>query len=165
MLTVTRLGDSQMERVVHALLRHAPGQQPVDLLDDDGIGRFHGEDQLAVVMVLADAHEFQGRLDHALGAVPVTIHDAVGKRPVVRSDAHAHTELSGPPDQWRKDLLDAFQLGVVLGVAVLANGELLLVGVVARVDANLVYVLDGLHRGGRREMNVGHQRDAKTETL
>jgi hypothetical protein len=50
-------------------------------------------------------------------------------------------------------------------VGVLAHLELLLVGVVARVDADLLHVLGGSQRCVRGEVDVGHQRRAHAAAL
>ncbi len=54
--------------------------------------------------------------------------------------------------------MQALDLALVLGVGVVDDGELLLVGVVAGIDADLLDVLDGLHRRRGEEMDVGHER-------
>jgi hypothetical protein len=54
--------------------------------------------------------------------------------------------------------VQALQLLGVGRIGVFQHGELLLVGVVARVHADLLDVLDRLHRGRREEMDVGDQR-------
>ena len=76
---------------------------------------------------------------------------------MVRPDPHRHAELFRPQHQRTKRLLEPLDLRLVLRVGVLADSELLAVGVVAGVHADLLDVLDGLHRGARREVDVGDE--------
>ena len=73
---------------------------------------------------------------------------------MVCADAHRDAEIFRPAGQRREDVVDARQLGVVLGIRVFAHCEFLLVGEVPGIHADLLDVLDGFHRGGRREVNV-----------
>ena len=111
-----------------------------------------------VVVLARDPHELERRLDHARRRVAVAVHDAVGQRAVVRADAHGHAALLALQHQRREALLDARDFGGIVGVGVLAHAKELLVGEVARVDADLFDVLGGFQRGGRAEVDVGHQR-------
>ena len=69
-----------------------------------------------VTKALADAHELERGLDHALGTVAVGVHDAVGERTVIGADAHAAPELFRSQDEGREHLGDAFELFGVLGI-------------------------------------------------
>jgi hypothetical protein len=104
---------------------------------------------------LGDADELERALHHAERRVAVAVHDPVGERAVVRADAHRPAELLAAQHERRKRLVQPLQLAVVVRVGVLAHGELLLVGVVAGVHADLLDVLDRLHRGdGRKWMSA-----------
>ncbi len=77
---------------------------------------------------------------------------------MVGADAQRAAELFATQDERRNRFLDTPELGLVGGVGVFEHGELLFVGVVARVDADFFDVLDGLHGGGGQEVDVGHER-------
>ena len=109
-------------------------------------------------VALADADEFQRALDHAQRRVAVAVHQAVGERAVVGADAQRAAQFLRALDQRGKRVVQALQLGFVFVVRVFLDGEFFLVGVIARVDAHLLDVLDGLHRGGGQKVDVGDQR-------
>jgi hypothetical protein len=77
---------------------------------------------------------------------------------VVAADAHRHAELLGAAHERREDLVDSRELGVVFGLRVLTHREPLLVGEVPGIDADLLDVLDRLHRDGGREVDVRDER-------
>lgn len=109
-----------------------------------------------MVAVLArDAGELDRALDHAGGRVAEAIHDAVGKRAVVGADAHGDLPRLAQIHQGLERLVDPGQFLLVLVVGVFADGELLLVGEVAGVDAHLLDPLRGLHGGVGLEVDVG----------
>ena len=78
---------------------------------------------------------------------------------MVGADAQGAAEFLAAKDKWRNGLMDTLELGVVGGIGVFEDCELLFVGVVARVDADFLDVFDGLHGGGGKEMDVGDERD------
>jgi hypothetical protein len=79
---------------------------------------------------------------------------------VIRADAHGDAPGLALVHQGAEALLDALQLGRVLGVRVLAHGEALAVGEVAGVDPHLLHVVGRFHRRRRVEVDVRHQGDA-----
>ena len=54
--------------------------------------------------------------------------------------------------------MEALEFAAVVRVAVVPDREPLLVRIVARVDTDLLHVLDGLHRRLGQEMDVGDER-------
>ena len=111
-------------------------------------------------MGFADPHELEGRLDHAEGRVSVAVEYPIGERSVIGPDPHRHPELLRALRKGAERLFETGELRVVLGVGVLADRELLAVGVVAGVHADLLDVLDGFHGGARGKVNVGDEGDA-----
>jgi hypothetical protein len=93
------------------------------------------------------------------GRVAVAVHDPVAQRAVVRADPHRAAELLAALDEGRERLVEPLQLADVVRVAVVAHGEPLLVRIVARVDADLLDVLDGLHGRLGQEVDVGDEGD------
>ena len=79
---------------------------------------------------------------------------------MVGADAQRAAELPAAAHERAEALGDALHLLGVLRVAVLAHLELLLVGVVARVDPHLLDVLGRDQRRVRREVDVGDERHA-----
>ena len=110
------------------------------------------------IVLAGDAGELQRALDHAERRVAVAVHDAVAQRAVVRADAQGAAEALGLQHERGELLLDALQLLGVRVVGVFLDGELLGVGVVAGVHADLLDPLHGLHRGLGLEVDVGHDR-------
>jgi hypothetical protein len=156
---VARFGDAEVERVVHVFLRHALHEQAVGLDHDLGIRGLHREHDLLVGVRLGDAEELEGALDHTERRVAVAVHDAVAQRAVIGADAEGAAEGFGAEDERSERVVEALEFDVVVGIRVLADGEFLFVGVVARIDADFFHVLDGLHRGGGEEMDVGDERN------
>ena len=76
---------------------------------------------------------------------------------MVRPDAERAAQLFAAQDQGAEAFGDPLDLLVVLGVAVLADLELLFVGEVSRVHPNFFDGLGREHGGVRREMDVGDQ--------
>ena len=83
----------------------------------------------------------RAELDHPQGGVSEAVHDAVGEGAVVGPDAHRDSARLALLHQGREALLEALQLGLVLGVRVLAHGEALAIGEVPGVDAHLLHVV------------------------
>jgi len=109
-----------------------------------------------VVAVLArDAGELDRALDHARGRVAEAVHDAVGKRAVVRADAHGDAARLAEIDQRLEGLVDARELVPRTARRCLDDGELLFVGEVAGIDAHLLDPLRGFHGGVGLEVDVG----------
>ena len=158
-LPVPRLRHSQVEGIVHPRFLHARGQQPVGRDHDLGVRGFHGKDDVAEPVLLADAHELERGLHHAFRRVPVAVHDAVGKRPVVGADPQGPAELLQLEHEGREALLDPFQLLPVGLVGVFHDLEGLGIHVVAGVHPDLLHVFGRLHGGGRQEMDVGDDGD------
>ena len=108
-------------------------------------------------VVAGDAGELQGALDHAERRVAVAVHDAVAERAVVGADADRDATFFTEEDQRREGFADALQLGGVLLVGVLLDGELLGVREVARIDADFFHPARGFHGGVGFEVDVGHE--------
>src|SRR5262249_4675840 len=100
-------------------------------------------------------------LDHAARGVAVAVHDAVGERTVVGADAQRAAELLAAAHERAEALGNALDLRGPLRVAVLAHGELLLVGEVPGVDPHLLDVLGGEQRRLGREVDVRDERDVE----
>ena len=136
-------------------------QQPVGLHHHLGVAGLHAQDDLVEVLVAADAQELEGALHHALGRVAVAVQDAVAEAAVVGADAHGGAVLLADAHQRGEAFTDALQLGGVLGIAVGAHVELLLVGVVAGVHPHLFHEARGDLGGVGGEVDVGHQRSVE----
>src|SRR5262249_8000510 len=133
---VAGLGDADVERIRgHAARagREPRREQAIRVDRDLRIARLHAEHDVAEALVLAYVEELERALDHAERRVTEAVQDAVGERAVVGADAERAAELPQALHQRTEALLHAFDLGGVLGVAVLPLLEALLVGVVARV--------------------------------
>ena len=79
---------------------------------------------------------------------------------MVGADPQRAAELAQPAHERAEALGGVLHLLGVLRVAVVAHLELLLVGVVARVDPDLLDVLGRDQRGARRVVDVGDERHA-----
>ena len=112
-----------------------------------------------VVVVTGDAGEFKGAFHHAERGVAVAVHDAVRQRAMVGADPHGAAEILAQQDQRGELLADALEFLVVLGIAVFADGELFLIGVIAGVDADFFDPFGGFEGGVGFEMDVGDERD------
>ena len=108
------------------------------------------------VVLSGDMGELQRALNHAERRVAESVHDAVGKRTVVRADADGALEALAFEHERREFFLDALQLFHVLRVGVFLDGKFFGVGVVAGVHADDFHPLHSFHRGFRLEMDVGH---------
>ena len=111
-----------------------------------------------VIVITRDARELQRTFHHAERRVAIAVHDAIRERSVVGADAHHPTAILAKLHQRRKFRTNAFELLLILSVGVLADFELLLIGVIPRVHADFLHPLGGFERGIRLEMNIGHQR-------
>ena len=151
------LGHAEVERVGHALLAHAVGEHAVGLHHDLRVAGLHGQHDVVVVLIPADVQEFHGALDHAERGVAVVAEDAVRQRPVVGADAHGPSERLAFAHERGEPVADAGQFVGVGRFCVIVRFELLLVGVIARVDPNLLDVVRGDFGGVGREMDVGDE--------
>ena len=133
-------------------------EQSIGLDRDLRVRRFHREHDVVIVLRLADIEKLEGALDHALRRVAEAIHDPIGERAVIRPDSHRDAVLATAQHERPEALRHALELGGVLHVVVLPHLELLLVGVIARVDPDLLDDLGRDHRGVRREVYVGDER-------
>ena len=113
----------------------------------------------------ADAGELQRAFHHAQRRIAVAVHDAVAEGTVVGPDTHGTAEAFAFEDERGEALLDARQFGGVGLVGVFLDGELLRVGVVAGIDADLLDPLHRFHRGVRLEMDVGDDGDVATDGM
>ncbi len=111
-----------------------------------------------VVVLAADADKFQRAFHHTQRRIAVAVHDAVGQRTVVGANAHGAAEFLALQHQRRERLLQPLEFIGVLIVAVLACRKFLAVGVVARIDADLLAPQRRFHRRGRHEMDIGDNR-------
>ena len=66
---------------------------------------------------------------------------------MIGADAHRATELLAAQDDRRKRYVQAFEFFRVGGVGIFRDGKLLFVGIIARIDADLLDVFGGFHRG------------------
>ena len=76
---VACLGHPQVQWVVpvRPFLIKRGNQQTVGLNHHLRIRRLHGENEVVEVHLSGDPGKFQGALHHAVGRVPVTVHDPV----------------------------------------------------------------------------------------
>ena len=155
---LARLGHAEVERIIHAELRHAGGRQAVGLDHHLRVRGLHRKHHVLEAVGFRDADELEGGLHHPVRRITEAVHDAVGEGAVVRADAERAPEFLGAEDQRREGRVEALQLLGVGRVGVFQHRELLLVGVVAWVHADLLHVFDRLHRRGGQEVDVGHQR-------
>ena len=133
-------------------------EQAVGLHHHLRVASLHADDDLVVVLGLADTQKLQRRLHHAQRRIAVAAQDAVGEGAVVGADAHSRAVLLADAHQRRELGPDPLQLGLVGSVGVVDLLELLLVGVVAGVDADLLHDAGGQLGGVRGEVDIGHQR-------
>mmetsp|Transcript_9669 Transcript_9669/g.19498 ORF Transcript_9669/g.19498 Transcript_9669/m.19498 type:complete len:216 (-) Transcript_9669:309-956(-) len=149
-----------MHGVLPALRIHLRRQQPVRLHHDLWVGGLHGEEEVMVVVLAADARELESALHHALRGVSEVAQSARRQRPVIRPDPHRNVVLLALEDQRRERLLDVVQLGLVRGlvVVVLLLEALAAVGEVARIDPNLVKRVRNLHGDLRGKVDVRDKR-------
>ena len=126
----------QQSDVIHSLLRHLRGEQPVGRHHDARVARLHRDDHLVELPVAADAQKFHCRDDHPFGRIAVAVEDPPGERAVVDTDAQRHAAAAA--------LLDEGLQFAVAGA------------VVARIDAHFIDVFgrDRGHLGD--EVDVGH---------
>ena len=168
-LPIPCLGHAEMQRIVpvRPLLVQRGDQQSVSLDHHLRVGGLHREDKVVEVQLSGDPGELEGAFHHPVGGIPITVHDPVRERAVVRADPQGELALLQDLHQRGEGLLNPGQLLPVLVVGILAHGELLLVGKITRIDADLVDPLSGLHRRIRLEMDVRHDRDitASSEEL
>ena len=159
-LALARLGHTEVNRVIpiRPFLFQPRHEQAITFDHHLGIGRLHRELEVVETVLAADAGEFQRALDHAERRVAVAIHDAVGKRAVVRADAQAAVQPFGFKHERREFLFDPLQFSGVLLIGVFLGGKFLGIGVIARIHP---HDLDPFHRFHRRfglEMDVGDNR-------
>ena len=160
-LGVAGLRDPDVERIARPSRRarlEARREQAIGLDRHLRVARLHAEDDIAKALVFANVEELERALDHAERGVAEAVHDAVGERAVVGADAQRAAELLAAPHQRPEARGGVLHLFAPIGVAVFADGKLLLVGEVARIDAHLLDVLGGDQRGVGREMDVGDER-------
>src|SRR4029450_6462571 len=142
-LAVACLGHAQVEGIAGLAgpARLEPrGQHAIGLDRDLRVARLHAEDDGAEALGLAHLQELERALDHAGRRVAVAVQDAVRERAVIGPDPERAPELAAAAYERPEALGHALELLAVLGVAVLAHLEALLVGVVARGDADLLDV-------------------------
>ena len=149
-----------MQRVVPALLVHFAGEQAVRLHHDERVGCLHGEDEVVVVVLAADARKLKGALDHALGRVAEVRERPCAEASVVGSDANRASHFLALEHERRERLLDVVELALVVrGVLVGDFLELLAsVGVVSRVDSDLLEGVRHLERRLGVEVDVRDER-------
>ena len=158
-LALTRLGHSEVERVVHVFAVELCHEQSHRLDHHHGVGRLDGDDHVVEVLPLADAQELHTTLDDTLGRVAVAVAYAVAQRTVVDADAYGCVVLPADVEEGHEAVFYLLQLLGVLLVGVLLMHKLAgRVDVVAGVDAHLL----GIERGDvgymRVEVDVGHER-------
>ncbi len=157
----SRLRHAKVNRVVHFLGGHLPDEQAVGghhHRRDRGLQR---EDDLPILERFADTDELERRLDHSLRSVAVAVQNPVAQRAVVRSDPQGAAVCLQARDERNQPLPDSLDLTRVLGVRVLPNREPLAVGVVSRVDPDLLHIVRRYERGRWREVDVGHERNSE----
>ena len=78
-----------------------------------------------IIQVASDTRELEGAFDHAKRGIPVSVHDSVGERTVIRADPHRDTAVPAESNQWSKPFPNALQFGGILLVSVFNDFELL----------------------------------------
>ncbi len=132
-------------------------QKAVGLDHDDRITRLHRQYDVVEALIGCYAQELQGTFHHAGRIITVSIHDTVAERTMVGSNAQRRTVLRTDAQERQKALTHALQLGVVGGIIVFDNLELLFVDVVARIDAHLLNDAGSDLGSVWRIVNVGNQ--------
>ena len=131
--SVSGLGHSEVDRIVHPLGLHGLDQKSVGGDHHARVARLHRHDHLVERLGAAYAQELHRRDHHALWRISPLVEDPFGERPVVYADAECNAALTALVDK-------RFQFAVVGAV-------------VARVDA------DFFHIPGRNRGHFGHEMD------
>ena len=149
-----------MNRIIPivALLAETRDEQPVGRNHHLRVARFHRKNERVVIEVARDAGKLERALHHPERGVAVAVHDPVAERAVVGSDAHRNAAFAAQPDERSEPLANPLQLRRILLIGVFDDFELLGVGVVARIDPDLLDPLRGFERGLRFEMDVRDDR-------
>ena len=160
-LAIAGLSYAKMNRVVPvgSLGGQARHQQPVSLDHHLGIAGLHRKNEIVIAEIAGDPGKLEGAFHHPEGRVAVAIHDAIAQASVVRADSHRDPMFLAELDERGKFFPNAGEFRVVLRVRVFAHSELLLVRVVAWIDAHLFHPLCRFHGRFRLEMDVCDQRD------
>ena len=77
--SISRFGNTQVKRIIHAFCIHASDKKAVGLDHDLRIGGLHADHDFVVVMFSANSEKFQGTFHHARGSVSVAAENAIRK--------------------------------------------------------------------------------------
>ena len=107
-------------------------------------------------LICGNAEKLQRTFYHPGRVVAVAVHDAVTQRTMVRADTECRSILLAHTQQGEKAIAHAIQLRAVGRIIVLDDLELLLIDVVAGIDAHLFDDASCDLGRIRRVVNVGH---------
>lgn len=159
-LAIACFGDSEVDGIIpiRAFSIEPCHEEAVGLDHDFGVGGFHGENEVVVIVFPGDAGELEGAFAHTKGGIAIAVHDPIRKGAVVGSDAHGASEILAEKNQRGELLTDALEFLLVLGIRVFADFEFLFIRIVAGIDADFLDPYCGLHGGVGFEMDIRHQR-------
>ena len=162
-LAFSCLGDTQVERELHPFFLHLLHQEANGANHDDRIARLDGDDNIAEILLHADAKKLHARLHHAFGRIAIARHDAVGKRTVVHTDAHSRVMLLADVEKRHKAGFQLCQFVSILSIGIFQVLELAgWVHVIAWIDAHLLCIKSRFISHVSIEMHVGNKRHLTT---
>ena len=158
----SRLGDTQMERIIPAETILLGRQKTIRLHHNEWVTGFHGEYKVMEIQRTANIGKFNGGFHHTAGGISIKGQDPGGEGAVIGSDAH--TTVQGFTLLYQRFQsfyqVGAFREVVFLGLINLFLKILATIGEIARIDANLLHGIsdhechDGLKMHIRTKRNI-----------
>ncbi|MNX91719.1 hypothetical protein D3C86_1238240 [compost metagenome] len=122
------------------------------------VAGFHTDHQVMEVLAAGNAEKFHGTFHHTIMCIPVTAHNTVTERSMVRTDTDSSMMFFTDIDQGDEFFSNSVQFFLIVLIGIRKGFKFLFVYIVARIHTHFLDQLCGNFRSIRRVMYISNER-------